>query len=92
MLMSPCSYDYMLCFQALIVNTIYITGNHMLKSSYILFELKYSTLVSDLYGLMQCILYLIFITAYFYMNMSLVNTMLSQDIHYIYILYIYAVL
>ena len=52
-----------------------ITGDHMLTTSYIFIELGYSTLISDLYGLMRCILYLIFITPYCNVTVPLVNTL-----------------
>ena len=55
----PCISYCILCIQALIFKQKYITGNLMLTPSNIFFELKSSTWVSDLYGLMRSILYLI---------------------------------
>ena len=47
----------------------------MLIPSNIFIELKPSTLVSNLYGLMKCILYLIFIAPYCNVTIPLVNTL-----------------
>ena len=43
----------------------------MLTSSYMVFELEYLTLVSESYGLMQCILYVIFIAQFFNITVPL---------------------
>ena len=43
-----------------------------------IFQLEYSTLVSDLYGLMQRILYVIFVGKVCHLTMPLVNTVLSK--------------
>ena len=50
----------------------------MFTVSYTFIELKSSTLVSDLYGLMQRILCLICITPHCKFTVPLVNTVLSQ--------------
>ena len=62
--MPPCVSDYILFIQALIFRHKNIIIDHMLTASSIFIELKSSTLESDLYGLMRCILCLIYVTTY----------------------------
>ena len=76
--MPPCISNYILCIQDLIFKQKYITGDHMLTLSNIFIESKSSTLVSDLYGLMRRILYLISVAKYCNIAMPLVNTVLSK--------------
>ena len=45
----------------------------MLTSSYMFFELESLTLVSESYGLMQCILYVIFVAQFFNFTVPLVK-------------------
>ena len=73
--MPICVSDNILFIQALIFKQKYITGDYMLTSSDIFFELKSSTWVSDLWGLMRRILYLIFISLYCYVTVPLVKTL-----------------
>ena len=60
--------------QALIFKHKYITGDHMLILSNIFIELKYSILVSNLYGLMQHKLGII------YVALSHINWILKLNI------------
>ena len=71
--MLPCVSNYILCIQHLIFKQKYIPGEYMLTPSDLFFELKYSTLVSNLYGLMRSILYLISITPYCKFTVPLVK-------------------
>ena len=71
--MPLCVSDYILCIQALIFKQKYITGDYMLTASNMFNELKSLTLVSNLYGLMRRILYLISITPYCNITVQLVK-------------------
>ena len=72
-----CVYEYILCIQPFIFKQKYIIGDHMLTSSYIFIES--STLVSDLNGLMQRILCLIYVAPICNETMTLFqHTVLSK--------------
>ena len=62
--MPLCSSDYILCSKIYYLIQEYITGDYILTSSEIFIELKSLSLVSDLYGLIRRILYLIFVGPY----------------------------
>ena len=89
--MPLCVSNYILCIQALIFKQKYITGYHMLKASNILIELKSSTLVSDLYGLMQRILYRISVAPYCSITVTLVKHFVITKGPLYGVLYFYAV-
>ena len=80
--MPTCVSDYILCIQALIFKQNYITGDHILTLSNIFIELKSSSSVSDLYGLMQRILYVIFVAPYCSITVPLAKTLLSKKVLY----------
>ena len=65
--------DYILCLQYLIFKQKYITGDHTLTAWNIFIELKSSTLVSYLYGLMWRIFYLISVAPYCNITVPLVK-------------------
>ena len=62
--MTPFFSGYTLCMKDLICKQKYITDDYMLTLSDISFELKSSTLVSNSYGLIRHILYLISVAPY----------------------------
>ena len=68
-----------------------MTGDHMLTPSSIFCVFISSTLVSDLYGLMQCILYLLFIAPYCNSTVPLVKHCVITNDHVYGVSYSYAV-
>ena len=71
--MPLCVSNYILCIQDLIFKQKYITDDYMMKASNIFIKLTSSSLVSDLYGLIQHILYLVFVAPYCINTMTLVK-------------------
>ena len=90
-LITPYVSNYILCFQDLIFKQKYITGDHMLTSSYIFIELGPSTLVSDLYGLMRRMLYLIYVAPICNETVPLVQHLVITNGPIFVVSYLYAV-
>ena len=71
--MTPCVSYYILFIQSLTFKQKYITGDIMSNPSNIFIDLKSSTLVSNLYGLMRHILHLISVAPYCNITMPLLK-------------------
>ena len=87
---TPCVSDYMIFIQVLICKHKYITGDYMLTSSEIYFELKYSTLISNLYGLMRPILYIIYVAPYCKCTVPLVRHCVITNVQVYGVSYLYS--
>ena len=89
--MPLCVSYYILFILASIFKQNYITGDYMLTSSDKFFEIKSSTLVSYLYGLMRRILYLISFATIFNETVPLIQHRVIKNGTVYGISYLYAV-